>query len=337
MGIIKIIWYYIVSVTFMNRDNNNHFNLGDTMNKTNWTIENAKDLTNYIIIVTGANTGLGFEATKFFASKNATVIMGCRSLEKATAAQAQILKENEHAKLIPTVLDLGSLDSIKLFASQFKKQFSKLDILLNNAGIMTVPYGKTEDGFELQNGVNHLGHFALTSLLFDTIKNTPNSRIVNVSSLAHRQGKIDFDNYLFEQGNYDRMKSYSQSKLSNLLFTYELDRRIKEKGLSIKVLAAHPGVSSTDLARHINTKNSSNPILKLAIKFGQPAHNGCLPEVRAALDESALSGQYYGPSGLTQMKGRPVVVSSNKRSHNLEDAKRLWTLSETLTKIPFII
>ncbi len=307
------------------------------MKKTNWSIDNVKDLTDHIIIVTGANTGLGLEATKLFASKNANVIMACRSLEKATTAKASILTEYEHSKLIPMVLDLGSLKSIKLFVNQFKKQFNRLDILLNNAGIMTVPYGKTEDGFELQNGVNHLGHFALTALLFDTIKNTPNARIVNVSSLAHKQGKIDFDNYLFEQGNYDRMKSYSQSKLSNLLFTYELDRRIKEKGLSVKVLAAHPGVSSTDLARHIDTKKSSNPILKLAIKFGQPAHNGCLPEVRAALDESARSGQYYGPSGLTQMKGRPVLVTSSKRSHNLEDAKRLWTLSETLTKIPFNI
>jgi NAD(P)-dependent dehydrogenase (short-subunit alcohol dehydrogenase family) len=131
------------------------------------------------------------------------------------------------------------------------------------------------------------------------------------------------------------MKSYAKSKLSNLLFTYELDRRIKEKGYNIKVLAAHPGVSSTNLGRHIQGKNSSNPFLKFALKFGQPARLGCLPEVRAALDENAQSGQYYGPSGFTQMKGEPVLVKSNKRSHNVEDAKKLWTLSERLTHTTF--
>jgi NAD(P)-dependent dehydrogenase (short-subunit alcohol dehydrogenase family) len=307
------------------------------MKKTNWDIDSVEDLKDKIIIVTGANTGLGLEATKIFAKKNATVIMACRSLEKANNAKAKIVDEYKNASLIPMTLDLGSLNSIKNFTDNFKKQFNTLDVLLNNAGIMTVPYGKTEDGFELQNGVNHLGHFSLTSQLFDIIKNTPNSRIVNVSSLAHRQGKIDFDNYLFEKGNYKKMKSYAQSKLSNLLFTYELDRRIKAKGLSIKVLAAHPGVSSTDLGRYIDTKKSTNPFLKFAIRFGQTAHMGCLPEVRAALDKNAMSGEYYGPSGITQMKGNPVVVKSSKRSHSVIDSQRLWDLSEKLTDITFNI
>ena len=263
--------------------------------------------------------------------------MACRSLDRAYLAKAKIHEDYKQAKLIPMKLDLGSLKSISKFADEFKKKFTKLNILLNNAGIMTVPYGKTEDGFELQNAVNHLGHFALTAQVFEILKKTPNSRVVNVSSLAHRQGKMDFNNYLFEKGGYTKMKSYARSKLSNLLFTYELDRRIKEKHLSIKVLAAHPGVSSTELGRYIAPKKSGNPFLKFALKLGQPASFGCLPEVRAALDETAVSGQYYGPDSITQMKGKPVVVKSNKRSHNLDDAQSLWTLSEKLTDITFNI
>lgn len=305
------------------------------MKKNDFNLEEIKDLNNKIIIVTGANSGLGFEATKIFAEKGAKVIMACRSLKRGIKAKELILKDYKNADLVPMELDLGNLKSIKNFAENYKKAYQKIDILLNNAGVMTTPYEKTEDGFELQNGVNHLGHFALTAHLFDLIKNTKSSRIVNVSSLAHKQGKMDFDNYLFEKGSYKKMKSYAKSKLSNLLFTYELDRRIKEKGYDIKVLAAHPGVSSTDLGRYIQGKNSSNPFLKFAIKFGQSPKQGCLPEVRASLDENAISGQYYGPSGFTQMKGSPVIVKSSKRSHNLNDAKKLWELSESLTQLKF--
>lgn len=307
------------------------------MKKPKWNIDNIGDLSGQIIVVTGANSGLGFEACKIFASKNATVVMACRSIDNAKKAIENILLTYKDANLITMQLNLASLKSISSFTQEFKQKFKQLNILLNNAGIMTVPYGLTEDGFELQNGVNHLGHFALTAQLFDTIKNTADSRIVNVSSLAHKQGKMDFENYLFQKGDYKKMTSYARSKLSNLLFTYELDRRIKEKGYGVKVLAAHPGVSSTSLARHIGGKNSSNPFLKLAIKFGQPASLGCLPEIRASLDESAKSGNYYGPSGLGELKGTPVLVSSNNRSHDLEDAHKLWKISEELTKVHFEI
>lgn len=307
------------------------------MKKTDWTIEEIDDLKGKIVVVTGANVGLGFESTRIFAQKNATVIMACRSMEKANEAKFQIEDEFPNADLVTMRLDLGSLKSIKSFTEIFKKNYKRLDILLNNAGIMTVPYGKTEDGFELQNGVNHLGHFALTAQLFDILKNTPNSRIVNVSSLAHRQGKMDFDNYLFENGNYDKMKSYSRSKLSNLLFTYELDRRIKEKGYAIKAIAAHPGVSSTELGRYLKAEPSSSPFLKFALRYGQTPRQGCLPEVRASLDVNAKSGQYYGPNGLIGLKGKPVLVKSSKRSHNLNDAKMLWEKSEKLTNIDFKI
>jgi len=307
------------------------------MKKIEWTIDEVADLSKKIIIVTGANVGLGFEATKIFASKNATVVMACRSLDKAKEAKQTILLDYPNARLDILQLDLGSLKSIKLFVGAFEKKYEHLDILLNNAGIMTVPYGLTEDGFELQNGVNHLGHFALTAQLLNLIKKTPNSRIVNVSSIAHKQGKIDFDNYLYENGGYSKMKSYGRSKLSNLLFTYELDRRIREKGYDVKVLAAHPGTSSTELGRYIKPGASSHLFLKFALKFGQPPYLGCLPEVRAALDVNAQGGQYYGPNGFAEIKGFPVVVQSNKLSHDLDIAQRLWEVSEQLTKINFIV
>lgn len=307
------------------------------MKKTEWTIDEVSDLKGKVIIVTGANVGLGYESTKIFAQKNATVIMACRSKERADEARNQIVNEFPNADLITMTLDLSSLNSVKAFSDSFKKKYNRLDVLLNNAGIMTVPYGKTEDGFELQNGVNHLGHFALTVQLFELIKNTQDSRIVNVSSIAHKQGKMDFDNYLYENGDYGKMKSYGRSKLSNLLFTYELDRRIKEKGYAVKVLAAHPGTSSTELGRYLKSEASSNSFLKFALKFGQPPYMGCLPQVRASVDVNAKSGQYYGPNGLFEMKGNPVLVKSNKRSHNLSDAKLLWEKSEQLTNIKFEI
>lgn len=300
-----------------------------------WTVDEIKDLKGKTIIVTGANSGLGFEATKIYAEKNAKVIMACRSLERAQTAKDKILIGNKDAKLEIMKLDLGSLNSVAEFVKAFKKKYKKLDILLNNAGIMTVPYGKTEDGFELQNGINHLGHFALTAQLFDVIKKTKNSRIVNVSSAAHKPGKIDIDNYLYEKGGYSKIRSYSRSKLSNLLFTYELDRLLRQKGLDIKVLAAHPGASNTDLFRSFETSWYTKPVAFLASKATQSAYNGCLPLVRASLDENALSGEYYGPSGMFEMKGKPVLVQSNKLSHDKELAKKLWNLSEELTGVQF--
>ena len=199
----------------------------------------------------------------------------------------------------------------------------------------TLPYGLTKDGFELQNGVNHLGHFALTAQLFDYLKATPQSRIVNVSSNAHKMGKMDFNNYLFEKGKYGKLKSYGRSKLSNLLFTYELDRRIKAKNLSIKVLAAHPGVAATNLGRYMNMKGLFAPLFTLFFKYAQSAYQGALPEIRACVDPLAQSGEYYGPGGSKKNPKSPKLVQSNKASHNLEDAKQLWSLSEKLTNLTF--
>jgi len=300
-----------------------------------WNVESIGNLKGKIIIVTGGNSGLGFEAAKVFAQKSATVILACRSMDRALEAKNYILKEAPVAVIELIELDLTSLASINKFVKTFKSKFSRLDILLNNAGIMTVPYGVTQDGFESQNGVNHLGHFSLTAQLFDLLKNTPDSRIVNVSSGAHKFGKMDFENYLFENGKYGKLKSYGRSKLSNLLFTYELDRRIKAKNLKIKVLAAHPGVAATNLGRYMNMKGITGPLFKLFFKHAQSAYFGALPEIRACVDPAALSGQYYGPGGSKKKPLPPVIERSSKASYNEEDAKKLWSISEKLTKTKF--
>lgn len=303
-----------------------------SMENKAWSLENTTSLKNKVIIVTGGNTGLGFEAAKVFAKKNATVVLACRSLERATEAKNKILAEDRDAIIDIMKLDLGNLASIKAFVQTFKSKYSRLDILLNNAGIMTVPYGKTDDGFEKQNGVNHLGHFALTAQLFDLIVQTPHSRIVNVSSNAHKMGKMDFDNYLYEHGKYSKIGSYGRSKLSNLLFTYELARRVEAKHLDVLVLAAHPGVANTELGRYMTKNILVRPLFWMFSKIASTPYEGALPEIRACLDETAVSGQYYGPSGKKGSKKQPVVVESNEVSHNLEDAKKLWTLSEKLTQ-----
>jgi len=304
---------------------------------SNWTVDDIKDLKGMNIIVTGANSGLGFEASKIYASKNATVILACRSEEKAIDAMNKIKIENSKADLHFIRLDLGDLESIESFVKTYKSKFKKIDILLNNAGIMTVPYDVTKDGFELQNGINHLGHFALTAQLFDLIKSTKDSRIVNVSSIAHKNGSIDFDNYLYEKGGYGKVKSYSRSKLSNLLFTYELARKVEENKIDMKVLVAHPGVSQTELGRTIKKNRVARALISMMSFFSQKASQGTLPLVRASLDENAQSGDYYGPSGFMEMKGKPVKVKSNKKSHNIESAKKLWDISEDYTGIKFNI
>ena len=220
------------------------------MSKEKWTLDNMPDLTGKVIIVTGGNSGLGYESVKAIAGKGAEVIPTSRSSEKGETARAEILKSNPGGKIVVMELDLMEFASIKKFANSFKEKYDKLDILLNNAGIMTTPYFLTKDGLEAQNGTNHFGHFALTGQLLDLIKKTPGSRVVNVSSNAHKYGKMDFDNFLFENGDgYTPMKSYARSKLANLLFTYELQRAFIANDIESISAAAHPGASRTNLGR----------------------------------------------------------------------------------------
>jgi len=304
------------------------------MATTNWTLNEMPDLTGKVIVVTGGNSGLGFEAVKAFASKNAQVIMACRSVEKGEKAKEQILAQNPNGSITVMLLDLTDLSSIHNFAVQFKKQFKQLNILLNNAGIMMVPYGLTKDGFELQIGTNHLGHFALTGLLLDVLKSTPTSRVVNVSSMAHKSGIMDFENLLFENGkDYSPMKAYGRSKLSNLLFTYELQRFFEKNKIDCMAIAAHPGVSDTNLFVHASPKWAMNLLRPLILMMIQPASMGALPEIQAAVDQNAKGGEYYGPNGKREVKGYPVVVQSNAASHDKESARKLWEISEKLTGV----
>jgi len=302
----------------------------------NWNLSDVKTLADKTIIVTGGNSGLGYESVKMFASKDAEIIMASRSIERGNQAVEEIKKDFPNANITVMELDLADRESIAKFSDSFLKKYKKLNILLNNAGIMTVPYGVTKDGLEQQTGVNHFGHFLLTSLLFDVIKNTPSSRIVNVSSIAHRGGTMNFDNLLYQDGvGYNKVKAYSRSKLENLLFTYELDRLVQKAGYDIKVLVAHPGVAKTNLGRHIKDSKMDGFIKHFQKYFSHEAKFGALPQVRACLDESAKSGDFYGPKGLMGFKGAPKLAKSNRKSKNKTLANRLWVYSEQVWDIQF--
>ncbi len=298
-------------------------------NNGKWTAENIADQSGKIAIVTGSNSGLGFETAKVLASKGATVVMACRSMDKAEKAAQEITIAYPQAKLDIRQLDLADLESVREFAAAFKKQYDRLDILVNNAGIMMIPRSETAQGFEMQFGVNHLGHFALTGLLLDLIEKTPGARVVNVSSGMHLAGKINFDD-LNSQRSYNRAAAYGRSKLANLLFTYELQRRFSAKGIDALALAAHPGWTATNLQAHTGLFSSLNPIL------AQKPEMGALPTLYAATAVGVSGGDYYGPGGLFEMRGYPVKVRSNARSHDQTVAKKLWEVSETMTGVEYL-
>lgn len=307
------------------------------MSNNKWTAENIPDLSGKVFIVTGANTGLGFESAKEFARKGAETILACRNKEKAAKAIERIKEEIPEGIVKFMQLDLGSLKSIHQFTESFKQQYSRLDVLLNNAGIMMDPYRTTEDGFESQVGINHLGHFALTGLLYDLIAKTAGARVVNVSSTGHRMGEMDFDNFLYEDGKgYSRTGAYGRSKLANLLFTYELERRFKKANINAIAVAAHPGMSRTDLGRSGLLRMVRFFLYPLSTLMVQSAAMGALPEIRASVDPEVKGGDYYGP-GRGERGGYPVRVESNEASHNKEDAKKLWEVSEKLTGVKFSI
>lgn len=301
-----------------------------------WTTDNIPDLTGKVIIVTGANSGLGYDATKEFARKGAQTIMASRDMNKAQIALDQIQAEIPKAKAEIMHLDLASLACVHRFADEFKAKYDRLDVLVNNAGIMWVPYGKTEDGFESQFGTNHLGHFALTGLLIDLLRKITGSRVVTVSSKAHRSGVMDFENLMFENGEgYSPHRAYGRSKLANLLFTYELQRRFEANNVAAIAVAAHPGGSNTNLYRYGENLRWFRILRPLAMGIVQSAAMGALPTIRAAVDPNVRGGEYYGPGGFRQLRGYPVPVESNKASHNQADARRLWQVSEQLTGVRY--
>jgi NAD(P)-dependent dehydrogenase (short-subunit alcohol dehydrogenase family) len=299
------------------------------MTKRNWGAQDIPEQNNRIIIITGSTSGLGKEAARVLAKKNATVIMAVRNTQKANTVANEIRNEYPKAKIDIRSLDLGSLDSISSFAKGVLEDYKTLDILINNAGVMMCPYSKTKDGFEIQMGTNHLGPFALTGLLMPLLMRTKNARIVSTSSVAHNQGDIDFADINWEKRRYNTNKAYSDSKLANLYFSYELKRKLENTDNCPRVITAHPGGTKTDLARHSGIFNVFMSFLFL------PVEKGVLSTLRAATDVNAQSGDYYGPGGFMQVRGFPELVQSNKMSHNLANAKKLWGLSEQLTGVKY--
>ena len=303
----------------------------------NWNRVEIPDLTGKVVIVTGANSGIGFQAAKAFASKGAETILACRNETKALIAVQQIRKKfpDTIAKFIP--LDLASLTSIHRFADQLRKEYTRLDILLNNAGIILNPYSQTEDGFESHMGINHLGHFALTGLLLDLISATQGARVINVSSKIYRKGTMDFDPvHSTSPEGYSRFKAYTSSKLANLLFTYELDRRLQQENIKAKSVAVHPGYSYTDFGRGSLARALKYIFYPLVITITQSSARGALPSLRAAVDPEVRGGDFYGPGGWREIKGYPVKVRSNGASHDTNDARLLWEISEQLTGIKYL-
>lgn len=296
---------------------------------SSWTANNIPDQTGKIAIVTGANSGIGFETAKALAAKNATVIMACRNSDKAEAAMAEIKKIIHEAKLEFIQLDLCDLASVKAFVTAFQDRHHMLDLLINNAGIMMPPYSKTKDGFEVQFGANHLGHFALTGLLMPIIQATKGTRVVNVSSGAHRMGTgtINFDDLNAEKG-YSPMRSYAQSKLANLLFTRQLNTYFQSENIKALVTSAHPGWTATNLQAYSLPFRMLNPL------FAQTPPMGALPTLYAATTERKAN-DYAGPGGWQEMRGYPKLVEMSNSAKDAALAKHLWDVSEKLTGVQY--
>jgi NAD(P)-dependent dehydrogenase (short-subunit alcohol dehydrogenase family) len=284
-------------------------------------------------IITGSNSGIGLETANTFAEQGARVIMAVRNIEKGYAARDLIKKDHPHAEVEVMELDLADLDSIRFFAERFQDKFPSLDLLINNAGVMTPPYAKTKDGFELQFGSNHLGHFALTGHLLPLLSATPDSRVVTVSSLAHKGADIFFDN-LDGTNGYKAMKFYGQSKLANLMFAQELDERLKQHGQSTMSIACHPGISATNLFK-FGGKDAPNFMKGILYKFLQPADMGALPTIFAAMSPSLKGGEYIGPDGKGQRKGYPAIDTPHPVASNKAVSLKLWDVSEQLTGVTF--
>ncbi len=303
-----------------------------------WTTDDLPDLGGRTVIVTGANSGLGREAALGFARKGAHVVLACRDPGRAKAAGDAIRAQHPDARLDALELDLASLASVRRFADAFLASGRELHVLCNNAGVMAIPYRKTADGFEMQLGTNHLGHFALTGLLLERLLATPGSRVVSVSSTAHRFGAIRFDDLHWER-RYSRWRAYGQSKLANLLFTYELQRRLDDRGADSIAVACHPGYAATNLQFAGPRMQGSAPLESLMgfanRIFAQSAAMGALPTLFAAAAPEVRGGDYIGPDGFMEQSGYPKKVRSSAASHDREVAARLWEVSESLTGVRY--
>jgi NAD(P)-dependent dehydrogenase (short-subunit alcohol dehydrogenase family) len=297
-----------------------------------WTASDVPDQTGRVAVITGANTGIGFHAAAVLADKGASVILAVRDVDKGTDAVERITTGNPRAHVTVQRLDLSSLASVREAASQLKESTPHIDLLVNNAGVMFTPEGVTDDGIEVQFGTNHLGHFALTGLLLEAMLPIHGSRVVTVSSLAHRvRASANFDDV---QRPFDRVSAYGRSKLANLLFTYELQRRLSIRDTNTIAVAAHPGNSRTDLFRNSPSWIRVGSAL-LAPLLSQSPQMGCMPTLRAATDPGVRGGQYYGPAGPAEQRGYPKAVHSSGQSHDEGLQLKLWKVSEELTGISY--
>ncbi len=303
-----------------------------------YSASDVPDLSGRTFVVTGANSGIGLEAALVLAGRSADVVLACRSAEKAKSAVDRIRAAHPSARVEVRSLDLASLASIRAFAEGLVAERPTIDVLINNAGIMAIPRTLTADGFEMQLGTNHLGHFALTGLLLPALARAQRGRVVSVASVAHRMGKIRFDDLMGER-RYEKWDAYGQSKLANLLFTFELGRRLAKHHPTMTSVACHPGYSATNL-------QSVGPSMERSWTGGifttgnmivaQSAAMGALPTLRAACDPEAASGDYYGPRGLLELWGHPVKVKTARAARDETVARRLWERSAELTEVDYL-
>lgn len=308
-----------------------------TTTRQRWTAAEVPDQRGRTAVITGANTGLGLETAKLLAQHGATVVLACRNLGKAAAAATTISAAAPRARVSTLQLDLASLASVHQAAEQLRTDHPRIDLLINNAGGIRPRYGLTEDGFELTLATNHLGPFALTGLVLDRLLAVPGSRVVTVSSIGHRRGTINFDDLHFQRG-YRYQYAYFQSKLANLLFTYELQRRLAAAGAATIAVAAHPGNARTEFGRELSPliRVAMSPRLRMLTWWLlQSPQMGALAAVRAAVDPDARGGDYYGPPGRAQFTGYPTLVDSSARSHDADVQHRLWQVSEQLTGVTY--
>lgn len=313
--------------------------VAETEMKDDWDYEDITDQSGKVYAITGANSGLGLAATKGLAANNARVVMACRSEDKAQSAADEVKDDYPDAKLDIMLLDLASLDSVREFASEFNDKYDQLHGLLNNAGVMQTPYKKTEDGFELQIGVNHFGHFALTGLLLDRIKQTPSARVVVQSSGAHRMvNGIDFDD-INSEDSYSRTGAYGQSKLANLLFAFELDRKFKKHQTGASAVGVHPGYTDTNLqfsGPALEGWSIWSVLYQFTNKFfAQSEEMGALPLLYGAVGSEVKGGDYFGPGGFFGAWGYPSRIKASDTAYDEEEAEQLWKLSEELTGVTY--
>lgn len=305
-----------------------------------WTPEDVPDLSGRVVVVTGANSGIGFDATRLFVENGAHVVLACRSTDRGENARREVLETDPPGSAEVMELDLASLESVRTFADRFLESHDRLDVLVNNAGVMFLPYRETEDGFQVQFGVNHLGHFALTGLLLDRLVETDGeSRVVTVASEYHQQGTLEDLEGIHEEANYGKYRAYGDSKLANVVFAYELQHRLLEAGHEVTSVVVHPGYADTDLQRRGPEQEGSR--LKLwGMKaanalFGQSAERGAWPTVFAATHPGIHGGEYVGPGGIMNMRGSPEIQNSSDRSLEGDLAERLWERSEEWTGVEY--